>query len=58
MTDLIRMRLKYTSGRERRLKAFRVAEDIAQAASKTVSTPKLPLKAHSKVKYAGFYNIL
>ena len=52
VTDLIRMRLKYTSGRERRLKAFRVSENIALAvsASKASSEPKAPAKLSNKVK--------
>ena len=51
VTDLIRMRLKYTSARERRMKAFRVAEDIAEVASLTASKAPSLVKAIGKTKY-------
>ena len=50
VTDLIRMRLKYTSSRERRLKAFRVAEDIAQAVVSPKPASKSLGKTTSKTK--------
>ena len=50
ITDIIRMRLKYTSGRERRLKAFRVAEGLAEAASSAILKTSALTKAAGKSK--------
>ena len=50
VTDIIRMRLKYTSGRKRRLKAFRVAEGLAEAASSAILKTSALTKAAGKSK--------
>ena len=46
LTDLIRMRLKYTSGREHCLKALRISEDISLA----VATSKLTIAQKTQDK--------
>ena len=50
VTDIIRMHLKYTSGRECCLKAFHVAEGLAEVASSAILKTSTLTKAAGKSK--------
>ena len=50
VTDIIRLCLKYTSGCECRLKAIRVAEGLAEAASSAILKTSALTKASGKSK--------